>query len=231
MISIFDGEFAFLSNFHTSPITDEDGIVYPTVEHYFQAMKSLDKSERFNIAIQPTPGKAKRCGRRVALRSDWEQIKEDVMYEALQKKFADDLLKEKLLATGDEWLEEGNTWHDNYWGICHCIDCQDKMGKNKLGQLLMKLRKELRGRPMKWHVYGPDHEPLCWDGQALEFDTNMDAREFLASAISNSVWSEDFWVDAEIEEDILYYDGGYINATELLVGWDDENCEEILISK
>ena len=144
MIDVFDGEFAFLSNFYSSPISDEDGIVYPTVEHYFQAMKSLDKSERFNIAIQPTPGKAKRCGRRVTLRPDWEQIKEDIMYEALQKKFADDLLKEKLLATNDEYLEEGTTWHDNEWGVCHCLKCQDIVGKNKLGKLLMRVREEIR---------------------------------------------------------------------------------------
>lgn len=65
------------------------------------------------------------------------------MYEALQKKFADDQLKEKLLTTGDEWLEEGNTWHDNYWGICHCDRCQNKIGQNNLGKLLMKLRTEL----------------------------------------------------------------------------------------
>lgn len=143
LIGAFDGEFAFLSNFYPSPISDEDGITYPTVEHYFQAMKSLDKSERFNIAIQPTPGKAKRRGRRVALRSDWEQIKEDVMYEALQKKFVDDPLKEKFLATGNEWLEEGNTWHDNYWGVCHCDRCQDTIGQNHLGKLLMRVRTEL----------------------------------------------------------------------------------------
>ena len=86
-------------------------------------------------------------------------------------------------------------------------------------------------RNMKWHVFGPGDEPLCWDGQALEFDTQMAAREFLASAIENSEWSEEFWVDAEIREGILYYDGGYINGTNLLVAWDDENCEEILVSK
>lgn len=143
MIGVFDGEFAFLSNFHTSPITDEDEIVYPTVEHYFQAMKTLDKTQRFNIAIQPTPGKAKREGRRVQLRSDWEQVKEQVMYEALIKKFSDPLLRKLLLDTGDEYLEEGTTWHDNEWGVCHCLKCQDIVGKNKLGKLLMRVRMEL----------------------------------------------------------------------------------------
>lgn len=143
MIGVFDGEFAFLSNFHPSSIQDEDGIVYPTVEHYFQAMKTLDKAQRFNIAIQPTPGKAKRLGRQVELRKDWEQVKEQIMYEALRKKFAISELQEKLLATGNEYLEEGTTWHDNEWGVCTCLKCQDIVGKNKLGKLLMRVRMEL----------------------------------------------------------------------------------------
>lgn len=144
MIGVFDGEFAFLSNFYDSPITDEDGIIYSTVEHYFQAMKTLDKPQRFNIAIQPTPGKAKRKGRQVQLRPDWEQVKEQVMYEALTKKFSDPLLRKLLLDTGDEYLEEGNHWCDNFWGVCHCSKCQDKVGQNHLGKLLMKLREEIK---------------------------------------------------------------------------------------
>lgn len=144
MIGVFDGEFAWLSNFYESPIADEEGIVYPTVEHYFQAMKTLDSSERFNIAIQPTPGKAKRCGRKVNLRPDWEEVKEEIMFIALRKKFSNPILKAKLLATGNEYLEEGTTWHDNEWGVCRCERCQDILGKNKLGKLLMKLREEIR---------------------------------------------------------------------------------------
>lgn len=144
MIGVFDGEFAWLSNFYESPIADEEGVVYPTIEHYFQAMKTLDSSERFNIAIQPTPGKAKRCGRKVSLRPDWEEVKEEIMFIALRKKFSNPILKAKLLATGNEYLEEGTTWHDNEWGVCRCEKCQDILGKNKLGKLLMKLREEIR---------------------------------------------------------------------------------------
>lgn len=86
-------------------------------------------------------------------------------------------------------------------------------------------------RPMKWHIYGPEHYPLCWDDKALEFDTNMSAREFLASAIENSEWSEEFWVEVEIEKDILYYDGGYIDATNLCVKWNEDEWEAILAGK
>ena len=90
---------------------------------------------------------------------------------------------------------------------------------------------ETNVRPMKWHIYGPENHPLCWDDKALEFDTNVDAREFLKTAMDNSLWSEDFWVEAEIKENILYYDGGYMDATNLRVGWDEYNGEECLVTK
>ena len=138
MIGSFDGEYAFLSNFYPSFITDEDYITYPTVEHYFQAMKTLDKGERFNVAIQATPGKAKRLGRRLDLRPDWEFIKDSIMEKALRIKFSNPELRKALLNTGDEYLEEGNTWGDQYWGVCNGV------GKNTLGKLLMKIRQEIK---------------------------------------------------------------------------------------
>lgn len=142
-INKFDGEYAWLSNFYESPIVDEDGLTYPTVEHYFQAMKTLDMEERRKIAAAETPGQAKRYGRRVHLRYDWEVIKFDVMETGLRKKFEDPILKEKLIATGDKKLIEGNYWHDNIWGSCYCGNCNNK-GANHLGRLLMKIRKEIQ---------------------------------------------------------------------------------------
>lgn len=72
MINSFDGEFAFLSNFYNSPISDGE-ITYPTVEHYFQAMKTSNIEEVMEIAAAPTPGQAKRLGRKCHLRPDWEE--------------------------------------------------------------------------------------------------------------------------------------------------------------
>ena len=143
MIVEFDGEYEFLSNFYHSPIFYE-GIVYPTNEHFFQAMKTLDLEERKKIAAADTPGKAKRMGRSVILRPDWERIKVDVMRTGLMLKFTDAALAKKLLDTGDEELVEGNWWHDNTWGNCHCTECSRKGGRNLLGMLLMEVRKELQ---------------------------------------------------------------------------------------
>ena len=143
MIVEFDGDYAFLSNFYPSSIYHE-GITYPTNEHFFQAMKTLDIDERKAIAAAETPGMAKRMGRNVKLRSDWEKIKVDVMRLGLILKFTDAKLAEKLIATGDEELVEGNWWHDQTWGSCFCADHCRTPGRNLLGMLLMELRKDLQ---------------------------------------------------------------------------------------
>ena len=116
----------------------------PTVEHYFQAAKAAEPLDFLKIAAADTPGKAKRLGRKCKLRADWEEKKIDVMRQALKLKFADPTLKAKLIATGDEELVEGNHWCDNFWGVCHCLKCQDKVGQNNLGKLLMELREEIK---------------------------------------------------------------------------------------
>ena len=141
MIKNFEGEYAFLSNFYFSPMII-DNVVYTTNEHFFQAMKSLNPKERQAIVLAPTPGKAKCLGRKVSLRKDWEDIKEEVMLTGLRHKFSNPELRKKLLTTGNEELIEGTTWHDNYWGICDCETCGGQ-GKNRLGKLLMQVREEL----------------------------------------------------------------------------------------
>ena len=138
----FEGEYAFLSNFFPSPIY-YDGIIYPTNEHFFQAMKTTDMQLKKAIANAKTPGEAKRLGRNVTLRPDWEKIKEYFMELGLRIKFEDPILRKRLLNTGTAQLVEGNWWHDNEWGNCTCEKCKNQKGKNKLGVCLMKVRAEL----------------------------------------------------------------------------------------
>lgn len=140
-IGVFYGEYRFLSNFYPCNITVE-GMRFSTAEHAFQAMKTMDLDERLKICYADTPGQAKRLGRKVTLRPDWEQAKLDVMRVVLRMKFRNDGLRAKLLATGDATLTEGNVWHDNFWGVCTCPKCRG--GQNHLGRLLMLLRDELR---------------------------------------------------------------------------------------
>lgn len=143
MIDKFDGKYEFLSNFYNSEIFYE-GITYPTVEHAFQAAKTLNQDERIAISKLDTPGKAKRAGRKCNLRKDWEEIKNDVMYQCVKAKFQDPELKNLLLETKHRYLVEGTTWHDNYWGNCSCEKCKSIQGNNQLGKTLMRVREELR---------------------------------------------------------------------------------------
>lgn len=141
----FTNEFTFLSNFHPSPITYQ-GREWPTVEHAFQAQKTLFEGERELIRSAQTPGKAKRLGRKVSfLRPDWEEVKADIMHELLLLKFTQNReLMEKLVDTGHAHLVEGNGWHDNTWGDCTCDRCSGIQGKNLLGKLLMKVREHIQ---------------------------------------------------------------------------------------
>ena len=114
------------------------------MEHYFQAMKTIDIEERWKVIDANSAGDAKRLGRKLDLRKDWEEVKFDVMREALNFKFSDPYLKKLLLKTGDRELIEGNNWHDNIWGDCRCIGCKKITGENMLGILLMKKRSKLK---------------------------------------------------------------------------------------
>lgn len=145
VIDVFDENYSFLSNFHPSPMVI-NGIYYPTVEHYFQSEKTIDEMEKFNIIHASSPNTAKGFGRHCTLCPNWENIKDSVMLRGVQEKFRQNKnLKEKLLATGNAILIEGNTWHDNYWGNCTCFRCRDIKGKNQLGKTLMFIRSELKG--------------------------------------------------------------------------------------
>ena len=132
MISEFQGDFRFLSNFWPCVIEFE-GIKFSSVEHAYQAAKTLDIKERKRIAKLLTPGKAKRAGKELMLRPDWEEIKLPIMRELLIKKFSHRELMFRLKLTEGE-LIEGNNWGDTFWGICR------GKGENHLGKLLMEIR-------------------------------------------------------------------------------------------
>ena len=139
MINEFRGKYYFLSNFYPCKV-EWQGIVYENNESAFQSAKCVNLEQRKNF-IGLDPSTAKRKGRRVKLRNDWEEIKDKVMYEIVLNKFLqNEDIRDKLLKTGEEKLEEGNTWNDYYWGVCN------GRGKNKLGKILMQVREELRNK-------------------------------------------------------------------------------------
>jgi ribA/ribD-fused uncharacterized protein len=140
MIDSFRDDYAFLSNFYPVVLQDNNGILYPTVEHLFQSAKTFNIDEKKMIAGVDTPTGAKKVGKKVKLRDDWEQIKDSIMFNALIGKFSYQELAIMLLSTGDQELIEGNTWRDYYWGVCN------GKGKNVLGSLLMQVREMLKNK-------------------------------------------------------------------------------------
>lgn len=142
----FRGRHSWLSNYAPAKVTYQS-ITYPTVEHAFQAAKTLDVWERKKIAAEPTAGQAKRHGRSLTLRPDWEGAKVGIMLKLLRKKFAPGgMLAVNLEETGDAVLEEGNRWGDTFWGVCLGAPPSATRGHNMLGKLIMQVRWENRMR-------------------------------------------------------------------------------------
>lgn len=139
-ISGFRDEYYFLSNFSHHPVTC-NGKTYQSSEAAFQAQKTEDDAIQWKFTYL-TPRDARAEGRKLALRPDWEEVKDGIMRDILRSKFSNPILMDKLIGTGDAFLEEANTWHDNYWGNCTCDKCKGIPGKNILGKLLMELRQE-----------------------------------------------------------------------------------------
>lgn len=137
IILSFTGEYFFLSNFYEYPIY-YDGIRYRNSEAAFQSAKCMNKGGRLGFS-DLNPSEAKRLGRRVKLRPDWEDVKDQIMYDVIKTKFSDPELAKMLLNTGSAGLYEGNTWGDTYWGI----DRTTLRGRNKLGEILMRVRDEI----------------------------------------------------------------------------------------
>lgn len=131
------GEF---SNFSPHPV-ELNGRIWPTCEHYFQAQKFAGTEHEEAVRQAKSPMIAARMGRsrQRPLRGDWESVKDDIMREVLRSKFTQHPgLRSLLLHTDNAEIIE-HTKNDGYWG-----DGGDGIGKNRLGQLLMELRAQLR---------------------------------------------------------------------------------------
>ena len=131
----FRNEYDFLSNFFNCKISYE-GITYKNAEAAFQAQKEKRKTDR--IVYSFVDGKtAKKWGRKAKLRENWNEIKDNIMYEIVKNKFLqNEELKIKLKNIKEKIVEE-NYWNDTYWGVCN------GMGENKLGKILEKVKKEI----------------------------------------------------------------------------------------
>ena len=145
VIRHFTGEHAFLSNFYEARVLF-DARHWPTAEHAYQAMKTADFGLQEVIRDALTPGEAKRLGRALLrIRDGWDRYKDAYMERIVDAKFQQHPeLMEKLLATGEALLIEGNDWGDMYWGMVKRNDGR-WVGRNQLGKVLMDVRERARG--------------------------------------------------------------------------------------
>lgn len=138
----FQGEYRWMSNFWTAPIT-VTGFKYQNTEAAYQAAKTINLMHREQFEYM-TGAQAKSAGKRVTLRKDWDFVKLEVMELVLRAKFMTHPdLAAKLIATGDRNIVELNTWGDTHWG-----QIKDKrgnlVGNNILGKLLMNIRSDIK---------------------------------------------------------------------------------------
>jgi ribA/ribD-fused uncharacterized protein len=139
-ITDFRNDYFYLSNFYPC------GALPPTLEHWFQAAKTHDPAQQQRVMTAKSAGDAKRLGKLVTLRPDWDRVKTSVMRDLLARKFpAGSDLARLLVATKGYYLIEGNTHHDKVWGAVWDTRNTCWYGENRLGLLLMERRALLVG--------------------------------------------------------------------------------------
>lgn len=140
-IDRFSGALRFLSNFFFVDI-EWEGLSFLSTEAAYQAAKTTDIELRKKFTSLG-PSEAKKLGNEIELRPDWEEVRDGVMRELLEQKFAWTHLRELLNMTAPRALVEGNNWHDVYWGVCNG-QCKygphPAYGENHLGLTLMEIR-------------------------------------------------------------------------------------------
>lgn len=137
-ITDFSEQYSFLSNLYPSPMVI-DGRYYQTVEHAFHAAKAKNEEDAKLVRQCESASQAKRLGKQMPVRDNWEEIQLTVMKRLLLVKFcANRQLSKKLLETGDAPIVYSNNDGDWYWGKFQ------GNGENNIGTLLMQVRDILR---------------------------------------------------------------------------------------
>lgn len=145
IINEFNGKYFFLSNFFPCKLI-YNGRIFENSEAAFQSEKCINELEKDQF-MGLSASESKKLGRKVALRSDWDSIKDEVMYNIVKAKFEQNPnLAILLLDTKNDYLAEGTSWNDKYWGICPPNGIVGIDGLNMLGTILMRVRSELRFR-------------------------------------------------------------------------------------
>ena len=135
----------WFSNMTLTPI-EIDGVMWPSVENYYQAYKCTDDSE-FEAFKVITPSQAKYRGRKQTLPDNWDKLKLITMFKGLYAKFSQHADQRTMLLDHKERFVEWNNWKDTYWGF----DINLKKGDNNLGKLLDLVKNIILNDPIAPH--------------------------------------------------------------------------------
>lgn len=128
----FRNNYAFLSNMFPCELKI-NGLTFSCAEAAFQSFKTTDLEIR--KTFQNIDGyEAKKLGRTIDLRDDWNEIRLEVMDAVLRVKFKQHPNLFKQLKEIDEPIVEDNNWNDTFWGRCN------NKGSNNLGMLLERIK-------------------------------------------------------------------------------------------
>lgn len=243
VITGFDGEYRFLSNFWTSPIV-WGGRVAPSAEHHYAAAKAVTEEDRERIYACESPARAKRLGLSITLRPRWdEEIKLPAMESILTAKFSDPILRDRLLATGDALLIESNHWHDDTYGDCGCFRHAPWPGKNLLGILLMRERARLQdsNQPPRFpRVAVTGHRPRDFTPAERQWITDTlpsiarRLRDEYATTVAISglaLGVDTWWADAALDAGLDLW--GYVPFADQPAEWharDEQKYHDLLTS-
>lgn len=136
-------EFGGFSNFAGGFLLLVNNQLMRTSEALYQVIRYTDHPDiQREIIDQKSPMAAKMKAKKYysQTRSDWEEIKSDVMYWTLRVKLLQnrDSFGEVLNRTKSKPIVEISTKGDTYWGTS--LEGKQLIGNNELGKLLMKLR-------------------------------------------------------------------------------------------
>jgi hypothetical protein len=142
MIKEFQKEYRWLSNFWPCRIEFE-GRTFKSVEHAYQGAKSNEPSWKDYCSRTESPKEVKKESRKITLRTDWLKVRVSIMKQLLVQKFVYNVnYRRMLLETSGEYIQEGNTWGDRFWGVD--ITVHPTVGKNILGKLIMEVRETIK---------------------------------------------------------------------------------------
>lgn len=138
-IDKFTGEYDFLSNRYNCRFTWQ-GQKYSNAEAAFQSSKCTDTANR-KFFSTCSAEKAVAKGNTLTPPADWQQRRPEIMGSVLRAKFEQNpVLMNRLIATADRRLINGNSKHDTYWGV----DLYTWQGENRLGKIIMDIRNKYR---------------------------------------------------------------------------------------